>query len=203
MKKKDVTKFKKKIEKEIQKEGLSEEVILKALTDFNGLTNAEISELLGVKSLDRRLKRLVNDGKIIFKKIPTVRTVTRYKFFHGYQGVRVFSVDEEHFITWIRSHMPKKVSPAIRKTLGYIIHQLGCKIELPPVTYKKQLWIYNIDLYEKLEEIAKKEQSSVSQIAENLMKTALGIEITISYEVEPIDIEYDDEELDVATIETG
>lgn len=151
---------------------VSDDVILQTLKDFKALTEQELSEFLGYKpnTLNRRLKRMCVEEKIMFKRIPAIKTTTHYKIFDEYRGTRVYATNDEYFIKWILSHIPKRITPLYRRTFNYFVHQLGYEIELPKSNTKKQIWIYDLELYDIIKNMAKKQDCSISKVAQDLMR---------------------------------
>lgn len=150
---------------------VNDDVIFKTLTDFGALSEPELEEILDYKKngLYTRLHNLVRKGKIYEKKIPRMGSQTNLRILRKYQGLRVYSLDEEAFKQWLLKQLPTRIAPLYKRLFTTLVHDLGLDIKMPESTTKHQLWIYNTRIYEYLMKTAKKKKQNISTIAEDII----------------------------------
>jgi hypothetical protein len=155
---------------------VDDETILKTLKDFKALSEPELEEILNYSKngLYNRLHNLVRKNKIYEKKIPTMGSHTNLKILRKYQGLRVYSLDEEHFREWLLSQMPARISPLYRRLFTILVHDIGLDVPLPENKTKHQLWIYDSKIYAFLEKLAKKKKKNISGVAEDIIKEKMS-----------------------------
>lgn len=158
------------------KKTADDETIFKTLTDFKGLSEPELEELLGYgrNSLYNRLHSLLRKKKLYCKKIPVFSTSTNLRVLTKYQGLKVYSLNEEMFKEWLLSQLPKKVAPLYKRLFTMIVHDLGLELNMPMSTTKRLLWIYDRDVYAFLVKSAKEKRTNISRVAEETIKKFMG-----------------------------
>lgn len=151
---------------------VDDKTIFKAFTDFKALSEPELEEILGYSKngLYNRLHSLTMKKKVYCKKIPTLGTSTNLRVLQRYQGLRVYSLNEKLFKEWLISQMPKKIAPLYKRLFTTIVHDLGLEIDMPQSTTKRQLWIYDREVYAFLVKTAEKKQQNISKTAEEMIR---------------------------------
>jgi len=153
---------------------VSDKTILKLLHDFKALPISSIAVYTGLtpNSIQRRLQTMVKKNMVYSKSIPNIHTKTGFRFFDGYQGMRLFSVNEEDLKKWVMEHLPKRISTIYKRSLTRYLSDIGIKVELPESNMKKIVYISK-ELYDEVEKKAKKNKVNVSKQVEEILKENL------------------------------
>lgn len=149
----------------------TDEAIIETIKDFKVLTQRELENILNYKyhCLDKRLRKLINDNKIKYKRFSG-----KVPFLKGYMEKKLYFIDEESFAEWIRDHIPKRLSPTIRSMITTGLHNIGISIDLTPERKigKKQV-VMDEELHEKVKKLAEKKGVFIEDIMEKAVKEYL------------------------------
>ena len=94
--------------------------IIETLKKHKALTQTELSKLLGYSRLNERLRRLAKKGLVQYTKIPGNRG--KYKFFRGYNGIKLYYIEKEHLKEWIEMKLPERMPPIMHRIASRCIY---------------------------------------------------------------------------------
>lgn len=106
----------------------SNDEIIETLKKFKALTQSELSEKLGYSRLNERLKRLAKKGLIQYQIIP--KSGRKYKFFRGYNGIKLYYIEKKHLKEWIEMKLPARMSPVMHRIASRCIYcNFGIRVD--------------------------------------------------------------------------
>lgn len=149
---------------------VSDEMIVNILKEHKALTQSELEDLLKYSrcSLKPRVHQLLMDNKIKSKILPHRSPASSYILFRGYTDVTLYYVDDNDFIEWIKSRLPKNIPKNLRKVITMKLHGMGIEIDLSPRT---ELMLIAIKpyLHKELKKMAKRKKKSMQNITEEAL----------------------------------
>jgi len=149
---------------------VSDEKIINTLEKHKALTQLEIEDALKYRhgSLRPRLHRLVTKNKIKSRLLPHRAHTGVCIVFRGYAGVIIYYVNDDDFIEWIKSKIPRNLPKNIRQIITMKLHEMKIDINLSPRTELRLIGIKPY-LHNKLKKIAEREKKSIQKITEEAL----------------------------------
>jgi hypothetical protein len=96
-------------------------LIYQALDDFKALTADELEHLLHMnfQTIINGLGLLISEKRIQSTNVQRNNPFSKYKFFKEYVGWRLYYIDNEHLLEWIRMQLPplEKTSEGFQEEL--------------------------------------------------------------------------------------
>lgn len=103
--------------------------ILKTINKHNAMTEPELSKALGYKSLLKRLRTMMKNGKVRFIVVSNNKSC-KHKLFRGYAGVKLYYTDKKNLREWVKKHLPKDISSSYEQQAITMRVRRNFKIEL-------------------------------------------------------------------------
>jgi len=153
----------------------SDEVIISALEEHRAMTQMEIEDLLEYShgSLAIRLHQLIMKNKIKSRLLPHRAHTGPCVVFRGYTGVTLYYVNDDDFIKWISSKIPRDLPKNLRRIITMKLHEMGIDLNLSPRTELMMIGIKPY-LHNKLKRISKRENKSIQNITEEALLSYIG-----------------------------
>ena len=158
-----------------KKTKVSDEKITDILEKHNALTQMEIEDLLehGHGSLSIRLHQLIMGKKIKSRILPHRSRTGSHVVFRGYTDVTLYYVNDDDFIKWINSKIPRDLPKNLRRIITMKLHEMGIDLNLSPRTELMMIGIKPY-LHNKLKKISKRENKSIQNITEEALLSYIG-----------------------------
>ena len=153
----------------------SDEKIISVLEEHKALTQIELEDLLKYShgSLAIRLHQLVMKNKIKTRILPHRSRTGSHVVFRGYTDVTLYYVNDDDFIAWIESKIPRNLPKNLRRVVTMKLHEMGIDLNLSPRTELMMIGIKPY-LHDKLKKISKRENKSIQIITEEALLSYIG-----------------------------
>jgi len=153
-----------------KKTRVSDEKIIDTLEKHKVLTEPEIEDLLKYShgSLRSRLHRLVMENKIKSRLLPHRAHTGVCVVFRGYAGVAAYYVNDDDFIEWIKSKIPRNLPKNIRRIITMKLHEMKIDLNISPRTDLMMVGV-KPHIHNKLKKTAEREKKSIQKITEEAL----------------------------------
>jgi hypothetical protein len=90
--------------------------ILCKLNHHDAMTEQELSQALGYRTMTRRLKRMIVENLIQYTVISN-NSSCKYKLFTDYAGMRLYYTDDDHLRRWLKKNIPSDATAQQKQSI--------------------------------------------------------------------------------------